>query len=155
MEFHVYAGSPALVGGSNQARQTFANPTARSMTQMAVRLEKLSGTGALTLSLYSGSTLIAQGSVPAASISGNGEGDNGGGAWAIVNTGSVSLPAGSGTLVLTAPSGTTYSIHGIRKGSSYGYTQFFTGGLAQRSTNGGSSWSNVASGQDDFQWYVR
>jgi hypothetical protein len=160
MEFWVYSGQPAKVGGAYQARESFTNPTARTVSTMAVRLERLSGTGALTLSLYSGSTRIAQGSVSASSITGNGEGDNGGGAWAIVNLPSaVTLPAGSASLVLTAPSGTLYSSHGIRKGADYGYSSatYFTYGSGQYSTNGGSTWSpiNGRTNGSDLQFYVR
>jgi hypothetical protein len=159
MEFWVGSGQAARIGGSDQARETFNNPTARTITKVAARLERSSGSGALTLSLYSGSTLIAQGSVPASSISGNGEGDNGGGAWAVVTIPATVLPAGSGSLVLTAPSGTLYLSHGIRKGGDYGYdsSTYFDDGQAQESSNGGSSWAPLQgrSNGSDFQWYVR
>ncbi len=161
VEFWVHGGEHAPIGGRRQVRERLTNPTARTVSTMAARVERVSGSGPLTISLYSGATLLAEGTVPASDVERSPVGTDGGLTWAVVDLPTpVALPAGPATFVLTAPSGTAYSTFGIRKGGFIGYTAgatYFAYGSAQESGDGGTSWTDlndIARGSD-LQFYLR
>ncbi|HLA17299.1 MAG TPA: hypothetical protein VJZ72_10405 [Candidatus Limnocylindrales bacterium] len=161
MEFWVHPGQHAEIGGSHRVRENLSNPISRAVRTLAARIERVSGSGPLTIALYSDATLIADGTVSASVVARSPVGTDGGLTWAIVELPApVTLPAGPATLVLTAPSGTTYSTFGIRKGGLFGYTAgatYFAYGSGQYSTDGSSSWNdfNDLANGSDVQFYLR
>jgi hypothetical protein len=161
MEFWVHPGQAAGIGGDLQVRETFSNPIERTVSTMAVRVERVSGSSPLTVSLYSGDLLVARGSVPASDIARSSVASDGGQSWAVVDLAApVVLPRGPSSLVLTASADTRYSTHAIRKGGRYGYTAgatYFAYGSAQYSKDSGSRWThfNDQRNGSDIQFYLR
>ncbi len=145
----------ANIGGSAKVRETFTNPTARTITTLAARVRRTSGSGALTLSIPG----VASATVPASAVPASAPGgDNGGAVWVVATLPSpVTLPAGSGSLVLTAPSGTTYTTFPVRKGADYGYdaATCFAQGQAQYTTGGSWQPFNGDANGSDLQFYLK
>jgi hypothetical protein len=145
----------ANIGGSAMARESFTNPTARTITTLAVRVRRTSGSGALTLSIPG----VVSATVPASAVPASAPGgDNGGAVWVTATLSSpVTLPAGPGSLVLSAPSGTTYTTFPVRKGGSYGYdaATWFSQGQGQYTTGGSWQPFNGDANGSDLQFYVK
>jgi hypothetical protein len=161
LEFWVHPGQHLKIGGDDQVRETFDNPAARTIRTMAARVERLTGSGPLTIALYSGSSLVATGNVEADRIARSEVGEEGGLTWAVVHLATpLTLAAGPTSIVVSAPSGTTYSTHAIRKGGLYGYpagATYFAYGQGELSTNAGGAWRPLMDEphEADIQFYLR
>jgi hypothetical protein len=155
----VWVGSPRSISGSARVREAFTvSGSSRSVRSVSVRLARSSGSSPLTVRLETGSgTLLEQGTIPASAIA-SGSSPT----WATLTfDGTHVLKAGTAySLVLSAPSDTTYSIYVIRQGSWYDFspTTYFGDGRAQYTS--GSGWTDFsrnggASGEGDLQFYFR
>jgi hypothetical protein len=120
-----------------------------TVTQVHIRLSKLSGTGNLTVRLeYSNGTLIEQGEILASSIGS----DMTWVGYKFLST--HKLTAGSNYhLVLSTASSTTYHTYYIEDGGQYeGYALMFPDGHMEYTTDG-SMWNNVRQLNDRLQGY--
>jgi len=137
----VWVGAPEPISGTAAVREQFTNNSGANIavTSVSVRVNRTSGTAALTVRLeQSDGTLIEQGTVAAASIPVAADPT-----WVTYTFSAVrTLFSAQGyNLVLEAPSGTTYTAYPVRKGSAYGFapaTTYFNDGYAQ--FNPGSGW---------------
>lgn len=158
------------ISGNTMVRETFTvSGGNRTVTGVGVSLSRYSGTGALSVRLETGAgTEIETVSIAAASIALSTD-------VAYPDFGTmtrVEVPfASSHTLTngssynvrLSAPSGTTYRMHSMRRaGGSYGINSatHFNDGYGQKSTNGGSSWGAIRTSPDwatieDILMYLR
>jgi hypothetical protein len=142
--------------GSKQVRETFTvSGSNRQVTAVSVRVQKVSGTGALNLRLEDGAgNLIEEGTVAANSISTTN-------AWVTYTFSGVRTLSVGGTyhLVLSSPSG-TYFTFALQKGSGFGFngSTYFSDGHAE--VNSGTGWAGFANGSSprtdgDLQFYFK
>jgi hypothetical protein len=153
-----------VVSGSATARERFTvSGGDRVVSRVGLRVMRLSGSSPLTLRLETSSGAeIETVSVPASSIATGTPGQNGGSTWvsAALSQNRL-LESGRGyNLVVSAPSGTSYSVFAIRQGSSYGYpaTTYFGDGVAEYNDGGGWQYFGYGSthlDQGDLQFYFR
>jgi hypothetical protein len=156
----VWSATAKTVSGSRQARETFTvSGASRSVSGAAARLKRTAGSGPLEVRLEtSGGTLVDDCTIPASSFPTTGYG-----AWAGCSFSSArTLASGQAYhLVLSAASGTSYSLFVIREGSMYGFgpATYFSDGYAQY--DDGSGWGGFdqpgGSGnanQADLQLYL-
>jgi hypothetical protein len=128
------------ISGNSQARETFTVSGDKIAASFSVRIRKDSGVDPLTVTLKNGSgTNIESGTISVTSFSSSD-------AW-VTYTFSTPRTLSNGTtysIVLSAPGTSSYSLFPIREGASYNFdpATYFSDGLAQFSTNSGSSWTN-------------
>jgi Putative Ig domain len=156
----VWVGAPEAISGTASVREAFTvSGTSDTVSSVAVRVARMSGSGALTLRLETGDgTLIEQGTVPASSVP---IGASATYAWVSYKFSSQhTLAVGqSYHLVLQSPSSTVYQAYPIRKGSDYGYnsTTFFPDGYAQFLQSGTwvgwTQWGVADRTDGDLQFY--
>jgi hypothetical protein len=157
-------GSPGLISGTaNMVRERFTvTGLSRAVTGAGVRLQRISATSPLTVTLEnsSGSVLdsfsVAASSVPTGADDGSGEPAG----WV---TGSFSTPqtlsnGAEYRLRLSTASGSSYKMWVIRRGVDYGFVTptYFGDGLSEVTTNG-STWASLGrvANQNDLQFYFR
>jgi hypothetical protein len=139
----VWPSSAQTISGSSAVRETFrVSGSSRHVAAVSIRLRRTSGSGGLGVRLEtSAGSVIDQGSIPASAIT---TGSNP--AWATFKLAATrTLASGQGyNLVLTSPSGTSYSVFPIRKGSTYGFpsSTWFADGSGQITT--GSGWRSFS-----------
>ncbi len=134
--------NPKPISSAQGAREVFTPSGGnRAVSAVSVRVNRTSGTSALTVriekadgTLVGGGTVaVAQGAVSAS---------HNGSSWAKVSFSTpLNLLAGQAyRLVLSSPAGTTHTAHVLEKGSSCGYraTTFFADGYAE--FNNGTGW---------------
>lgn len=143
-----------LVSGANWVRERFTvTGGTRNITQISVRMRRVSGSGAIKCRLETGGgTLIEEKSFPAASVAQSAAGnDDGGWVWITFSlSGSKALTNGSTfNVVLSTNSGTVYAIAYVRKGTSssapptgFSSALYFADGVGQQSSNSGGSYSD-------------
>ena len=157
--YGVAAGSSSLV------REHFTvSGGNRSVTTASVRVRRTSGSAPLIIRLEtSDGTLVDQGAVAASAIAQSAAGgDNGGSVWATVGFGSSHVLANGQTynLVISCADGTQYTAAPLQEGTTKGLRSFaFTDGQAEKTTNGGSSWSLLYpvadTAQADLQFFFQ
>ena len=148
-----------ISGTSDLVREHFTvSGGNRTISNVAVRMRRTSGSSPLVLSLQSSTgAVIDSVSIPASSVAQSSPGgDNGGQVWVAGTFGSAHTLASGSTysLVLSTASGTTYTATPIREASDLGYGSYvFSDGSAQETTNG-SSWADIYQwGALDLQFY--
>lgn len=157
----VWVGAPETISGTASVRETFtvSSGASDSVSSVAVRVARMSGSGALTLRLETGDgSLIEQGVVPASSMP---IGASATYVWVSYKFSAPhTLAAGqSYHLVLQSPASTVYQAYPIRKGSDYGYksTTFFPDGYAQFLQGGTwvgwTQWGVANRTDGDLQFY--
>jgi len=156
----VWVGAPQTISGTASVRETFTvSGASRTVSGMAVRVARLSGSAALTMRLESGDgTLIEQGDIAATSVPLNSSATY---VWADYKFSSPhTLAIGqSYHLVLQSPASTVYQAYPIRKGSAYGYrsSTFFSDGFAQflqaGTWVGWTQWGVTNRTDGDLQFY--
>jgi len=156
----VWVGAPQTISGTATVREAFTvSGTSRTVSAMAVRVARLSGSAALTMRLESGDgTLIEEGEVAATSVPLNSSATY---VWANYKFASPhTLAIGqSYHLVLQSPTSTVYQTFPIRKGLSYGYNKstFFSDGSAQFLQAGAwvgwTQWGVTNRTDSDLQFY--
>ena len=134
----VWVNAPKAISGSSEVREIFTPATDHSVSSVGVRISQTSGSSPLAVKLETSSgSVLATGSISAAAL---GSSPN----WASASLSSaVTLSAGHGyQLVLSAPSGTSYSAFSVERGNYYSFNPvtYFSDGYGQYTTNG-SSWS--------------
>jgi putative Ig domain-containing protein len=155
-----WVGAPQAISGTASVRETFTvSGASRTVSAMAVRVARMSGSAALTMRLEGGNgTLIEQGDVAATSVPLNSSATY---VWANYQFSSPhTLAIGqSYHLVLQSPASTVYQAYPIRKGSDYGYksTTFFPDGYAQflqaGTWVGWTQWGVTNRTDSDLQFY--
>jgi hypothetical protein len=160
--------SYGLIGGSNQTRERFTvSGGDRTVTGVYARIGRQSGSGSVTLRLEtSAGQLVDQVVIPGSRLTvdwtlGQAGPTTANGTWVGAQFGSQHILQNGQTynLVLIAPSGSQYSMvpllqrDGTHQGSYYMRGGLFTDGLAQRSTNGGSSWTGLTGYPSNCQFY--
>jgi len=165
----VWVGSPKDISGAAMAREAFTvSGEDRTVSSVAVRLMRVSGTGALTVRLETAAgVLVEQGIVLATAIPIGIPGSHPGTGHATWATYTFATPrtltSGQGyNLVMSAPADTTYSIFVLRKGVDYGFdpVTFFGDGHAQYNPGSGWVFFDQTGGtpnldQADLQFYFR
>lgn len=151
-------GAPASISGSKSVRELFNPPVALSVSELHVRLMRVSGSSPLTIRLEKGDgTVLGLGTVSGIPSATPGQ-DAGGSSWASVTIPAVSLSANSTYhLVVSCPSDTVYSAFPLERGSGYGFdpATYFNDGYGQYTTDG-SSWSGFKGQSNaDLEWYVK
>lgn len=156
----VWVGAPQTISGTASVREAFTvSGTSRTVSAMAIRVARLSGSAALTMRLESGDgTLIEEGEVAATSVPLNSSATY---VWANYRFSSPhTLAIGqSYHLVLQSPASTVYQAFPIRKGLSYGYNKstFFSDGFAQFLQAGAwvgwTQWGVTNRTDSDLQFY--
>lgn len=163
------------IDGTDAIRETMTPTSTRSVSSAAFRVKRLSGSAPLTIDLLnSGGTVLATGTVPAASIpispdlrSLDGsetfqqrENALAGGRWAAVTFGAVTLTAGSlYYLRASTTAGTVYMavavayVSSLDTGGSTWGSYNFGDGHAQRHDSG--SWSDLPTTVVDWQFWLR
>jgi len=151
----VWVGDPKTISGSAKVRQAFTvNSGSMSISTATVRVKRTAGSGALTIRLESSSgTLIEERSVSTSSSAMG---------WLTVSfaTARTLTDGQSYNLVLSAPSGTTYTTWAIRQGSSYGFATPTYDADGRMQYTSGSTWINTeswgsSSVEGDLQFYLR
>jgi len=156
----VWVGAPESISGTSSVRETFTvSGASDTIASVHIRAARISGSGALTVRLETGSgTLIEQGTIPASAfpLSTSATYDWGSLKFAAPHT----LSSGqSYHLVLQSASSTVYQAFPIRKGSDYGYksTTYFPDGYAQFLQNGTwvgwTQWGVTDRTDGDLQFY--
>ncbi|MGH2511276.1 MAG: hypothetical protein ACRDGQ_01175, partial [Candidatus Limnocylindrales bacterium] len=135
----VWVNVAKRVSGSSAVREYLVPKASRTVSSVSVRVARSGGSSPLAVALKtSGGSVLATGSISAGSISSSTR-------WATARLStSVTLRKGTGyQLVLSAPSGTSYSAFGVEKGNNYGFSSatYFTDGYAQYTT--GSGWAGL------------
>jgi hypothetical protein len=166
MEIWVH-GYERITGSQYMARESFTvSGATRTVSSVAVRLRRTSGTSPLALRLETSTgTLIEEVSVPAASIPISAPGgDNGGAVWVSATFAtSHQLAVGqSYNLRLATAADTEYSVFVIRRGVEYGFDPrtWFADGVASYTTDG-ATWGTFGyygtthDGESDLQFYFR
>ncbi len=153
-------------GSSNMVRERFTvSGGDRSVSSAHVRVKRIAGTGALVLRLEkSDGTVIESVSVPA-SVVALGQVPNGsasslaGDTWVTATFSSAHVLANGQTysLRVSTDSATQYTAVPIQEGTPKGLlSRRFTDGDGQRTTDGGSSWSNLyLYSPADLQFYLQ
>ncbi len=149
----VWVNSPRTISGNMSVREAFTvSSSDRQISSVAVRLRRTGGSSPLVVRLETATgVLIEQGTIPASSIGTSSS-------WATLTFASPhTLTKGqSYNVVLTSPGDTSYSIHAVREGPTYGYNPrtYFNDGYAQYTT--GSGWTGFNGGtQGDLQFYLK
>jgi hypothetical protein len=165
----VWSGSSKVISGGASAREAFTvSGPSRTVSSVAVRLTRVSGNAALNIRLETSSgELIEQASVDASQIPIGIPGSHDGpgqATWAMAQlTAPRTLVSGEGYhLVLSAPSGTIYSIYVLRKGTEYHFSPETDFGDGHAQYNPGTGWVffDQTGGQPnldegDLQFYFR
>ena len=139
----VWPEVPQTIGGSHEVRETFTvSGATKDVSSFGIRIARTSGSGNLTVRLETASgTLVEQGTIASSAIALSST-SSPNYVWATYRFAAIrALYSGDGYhIVLEAPSGTTYQVFPIRKGSAYGFsnTSYFADGYAQ--FRSGSSW---------------
>jgi hypothetical protein len=165
----VWVGSPKDISGGAVAREAFVvTGSSRTVSSVAVRLTRVSGTGPLTVRLETtDGSLVDQGTILATAIPIGIPGSHPGPGQATWATCTFAAPrtltSGEGyNLVLSAPADAIYSIFVLRKGRDYGFSPatYFGDGHAQY--NPGSGWmffdqtgGTPNTDEGDLQFYFR
>ena len=157
------SSSGSQIGGTNMVReQITVTGTSRTITKVWLRLAKTSGTGDLTIRLEDVTeSLIASCTIPAASIpTATRTADGSAGVWVSGTFAAAqTLTVGQTYNVrLSAPAGTEFWMRLLEQGNDNGYSAgHFDDGVAEVSTNSGSSWvtpATINSGRGDMQFYL-
>lgn len=150
------------ISGTSLVREQITPTVTRTVSEVNVRLMRISGSSPLVLTMKGTSATC---SIPAASIPIGVPGDHSGtghATWVRCTFPAVTLAAGTTyNLVLSAPSDTIYSIFVIRKGVDYNFapSTYFAEGRAQHTS--GSTWvpftqdGGPALDEGDLQFYFR
>jgi hypothetical protein len=168
LNYNYLISSIGMVSGSNyKVRQLFTySKNTRTFTQGAVRVAKSSvTTSPLVISVIDsngitlGSISIPASNVPSLAVNNGSLGY--GAAWELDSFNNpITLNKGSSyQFVLSTASNNTYYTWPIRKGVGHNYhsATYFSDGLAQYTTNGGSSWSSLGhtTNQNDLTFYLK
>lgn len=155
---YVYSdiGSPRTISGSSVVRETFTvSGSSRSVSSVAVRLKRVSGSDPLTIRLTDGGgTVIDTATIASTSLSTSIDA-----AWATASFASAHTLSSGATynVVLSAPASSSYSIFAPYEGSTYGHfnkATYFADGRAQYSTGG--AWYDWGGRADhDLEFYLR
>ena len=160
-----WVSSPELINGASRVRETITvqggNVTASTA---AVRLARISGSAPLRLTLETGAgEVVSLASVDASTIPLGGPSPESGSTWVTFPLAPTArlLDTGTYRLMLETESGTTYRLHGLRKGESVGFDPgtFFADGYAE--VDDGSGWVAFDPGwrgplkEADLQFYLR
>jgi hypothetical protein len=143
------------VDGIARVRETFTVTDGdRTVSTAGVRLRRVTGTGALTLTVETSTgSVVGSTTIPASSIP---TGTYGSWATAVFATPFKLIAGSSYNFVLTTSPGTTYTVLPFRKGTKYAQPtgSYFKDGHAEQSLNG-SIWADVSSNpaKDDLQFY--
>jgi hypothetical protein len=132
----VWIRKSRTISGSNAVREVFTPRASRTVSRVSVRVARSSGSGALTVRLMTGGTVLASGQIGASAV-----GSSIGWAGTTLSK-SVTLRAGTSyQLVVTAPSGTSYSTWALERGNHYHFatTTYFADGHGEYTS--GSGWS--------------
>jgi hypothetical protein len=156
----VWVGAPEAISGTSSVRETFTvSGDSRTISSVAIRVARMSGSGPLTVRLETGAgTVIEQGEIPASTFPLNTTATYFWGTYKF--SASHTLATGQAYhLVLQSAATTVYQAFPIRKGSSYGYsnTTFFPDGYAQFLQNGSwvgwTQWGVTNRTDGDLQFY--
>jgi hypothetical protein len=133
----VWIGEPRTISGASAVREVFSPRADRTVGAVSVRVARSSGSGALTIRLKTAAgTTLASGGIGAGAVGGSM-------VWAGASLSNrVTLRAGTTyQLVLSSPSGTTYSTWALERGNNYHFspTTYFADGHGQYTT--GSGWT--------------
>jgi hypothetical protein len=157
----------AVSGASEMVRERFTvSGASRSISSASVKVKRISGTSPLTIRLENGDgTPIESIDVPASSIPlgalplGEGEDELGGNTWASATFASLHVLEDGHTynLRLSTSSDTQYIAVPVQEGTDKGLASYrFTDGDGQKTTDGGSTWSNLYEfGYVDLQFYFQ
>lgn len=155
----VWVGAPEPISGANAVRETFTvSGGDKAVTSVAVRLARVSGSGDLTVRLeQADGNVVEQGTIPSSAIAQSSSNYT----WATYNFSAMRtlLNGEAYHLDFEAPSGTTYQIYPIRKGSGQAFqaTTFFRDGHAEFESNGSWSgwtqWGQTNRTDGDLQFY--
>ncbi len=158
----VWVGAPESISGSAGVRETFTvSGGDKSVTQVSVRVARISGGGDLNVRLEQGDgNVIEQGTIPAANVPLSSSPDY---VWATYKFSAMRTLLNGETyhLDLEAPSGTAYRAYPTRKGSAEAFqpTTFFRDGYAEFEIGGAwAGWTQwgVANRTDgDLQFYFK
>ena len=156
----VWVGAPEAISGDLAVRETFTvSGGDKDVTQVSVRVARLSGAGDLTVRLeQADGNLVEQGTVAASSVPLSSTAKY---SWATYKFSAMRTLLNGETyhLVLEAPSGTTYQAYPIRKGSaeSFRSSTFFPDGYAEfdvaGSWAGWTQWGQTNRTDGDLQFY--
>jgi hypothetical protein len=137
----VWSTNPKTISANAQVREGFhVSGASRTFTKIKIRLQRVAGTSPLTLQLTEADgTLIAQGTVPAASVLTSAP------SW-VTCTFPISYALSSGVgynLTLASPADTQYQAYPMRKGLDKGFaaSTCFSNGYAQFTTTGSGGWA--------------
>jgi hypothetical protein len=141
------------IGGTKAVRQSFALAAPLTVSTVAVRVKRTSGSAPLVLKI-DGTAVGSVDGIPATAPD-----DRTGAVWAVVPV-SLTLPAGSHSLALASTG--EYIAICVRKGIDYGYpsSTYYAGGSAEWTADG-TTWRgfgfyrNTYTAQGDLQFYVR
>jgi hypothetical protein len=149
-------GAPADISGASEVRELITlRGSTRNVTGVSVRVNRVSGASALTVTLATADgNIIEQGKIPAstfpsgAALTGEAAAsDNVIPAWGTYTFSSAHLlSAGqSYQLTLSAPEDTRYQDYGIEKGQGYNFTAstYFADGYGQFSIDNGLTWAGL------------
>lgn len=157
----VETGNPSwygLVGGADMVRERFTvSGPSRTATGVGCAITRLSGSGALSVRLETGAgaeietVTFAAASVPIDSGDGQGRSANTR-LYDDFLSPHVLTSGQTYNVRLSAPSGTTYRMIPLRKGSAYGFhaNTVFDDGDGQKSGNSGSSWTGIHTSGGDW-----
>ena len=156
----VWVGTPESISGTSSVRETFTvSGASDTISSVSIRAARISGSGALTVRLETGSgTLIEQGTIPASTFPLNASATY---AWGSLKFAAPHTLSSGQTyhLVLQSALSTVYQTFPIRKGSDYGYksTTYFPDGYAQFLQNGTwvgwTQWGVTNRTDGDLQFY--
>lgn len=156
----------SISGTANLVRERFTvSGGDRTVTSASVKVKRISGTGALTISLKSGATVLETGTIAASTIPlsplpiVDTPEALGGNTWATITFASRVLTNGATyDLVLSATAGTQYVAVPVQEGTTKGMlSRCFSDGDGYRSTDGGANWDYLYpytdNGLQDLQFY--
>jgi hypothetical protein len=158
----VWVGAPESISASQAVRETFTvSGGNKSVTQVSVRVARISGSGDLTVRLEQGDgNLVDQGTIPAANVALSSSPNY---VWATYKLSAMRTLLNGETyhLDLEAPAGTTYEAYPIRKGSAQAFqpSTFFPDGHAEFEVSGAwagwTQWGVTNRIDGDLQFYFK
>jgi hypothetical protein len=143
----VWISAPLTISGDSKVRELFkVSGSDRTIRAASVRLNRASGTSALSLTLETAAgTVLGQGKILSSAIP-LGDVASRSGSWAKADFGqAITLTSGQEYhLVLSSPADTSYQAVGIERGNNYKFKppSFFGDGYGQFSTDG-VSWQGL------------
>lgn len=151
-----------IISTTSMVRERFTATESYTIDHVSVKVKRISGTGDLTIAIKEGSTTLASGTVPASEIMLGGYPNvaadwtwqYGNNSWATIEA-AVTIETGhTYDVQLSTDASTEYICVGVQQGDSKGMDGPNFGGVAQYTTNSGSSWGGLyAYDNTDLQFF--